>query len=251
MWPLPEVIMSGPTYRIKLYGQSGNDPEKFCRDLAAALGLTPDEARAFLKQVPVVIREGVPKERAERLTEFLASINALVLAESEGPETVADAAMSPQILPVELQRKQAEREDAVRYGFWLVALGAVAATFVLFVGGTILWSYLKVSAKNQPTVQASKTPPSQEPSGQANGQQSVPSAENFEERIAAIESRIEELRAKQVETQEELYHYTLTANEPERLLRAHRINELRDEIRKEAADLKVLKATLKDMLRRQ
>jgi hypothetical protein len=73
--------MSEGLYRIKLYGHVGGDEEDFCRNLAAVLHVDEGKAKSLVAGVPSVLREGVPKHRAEVLMGALKIIRALVIME--------------------------------------------------------------------------------------------------------------------------------------------------------------------------
>ncbi len=79
--------MASPLYRIKLYGHTSDDRDAFVRNLAAILGTDEEGARAALMNVPVVIKEGLPKEKAQSVQETLGLIKALSIMEPTGEET--------------------------------------------------------------------------------------------------------------------------------------------------------------------
>jgi hypothetical protein len=68
-------------YRLKLYGRTSNDPDAFCANLAAVLGIDGSTARDYLNRVPVTMKEGLSEQKAERLRTVLASVGALCLVE--------------------------------------------------------------------------------------------------------------------------------------------------------------------------
>ncbi|MFH0821972.1 MAG: hypothetical protein V2B18_04425, partial [Pseudomonadota bacterium] len=78
--------MPKPYYALKLYGHTGTDHDVFVRKLAAALGVSEDQADRVVKNVPVVLREGLDKQTAEKLKNDLVSINALCIIEGFGDE---------------------------------------------------------------------------------------------------------------------------------------------------------------------
>lgn len=73
--------MTEPRYRLRLYGQSGDDPIAFARSLAALLKIDPGTAEALVGRVPVVIKEDLSEDEAEKLREIIAIIRGLCLVE--------------------------------------------------------------------------------------------------------------------------------------------------------------------------
>jgi hypothetical protein len=131
-------------YRLKLYGRTSSDPEAFCSDLAAVLGIEPSIARDYLNRVPVSIKEGISQQKAERLRSVLASVGALCLLEpmdgEEQPPASPTAAKETSITEALLMRRGRTDEDAgllpsnVRPSM-IVLLGVLV---ILCVGGLYL-----------------------------------------------------------------------------------------------------------------
>ncbi len=117
--------MAGPLYRIKLYGHSGQDGEWFVKKLAVVLQLSEAEAEDLVHAVPVVIKEGIEKDQADRLGEILTSIQALFLVEPMGGvEATAEA--QPAKFGVPEAAEPADRDDALRADIWMT-VGLVCA----------------------------------------------------------------------------------------------------------------------------
>lgn len=85
--------MAEKLYRIKLYGFTGADPEAFAKSVAALVGMEREQIMESLKSPPVVLKEGLTKERADTIVEAINILKGLGLAEpmEAGP---ADEAMA-------------------------------------------------------------------------------------------------------------------------------------------------------------
>lgn len=144
--------MTAPLYRIKLYGHSGQDEEWFAKKLAVILETTDEEAEGLVRTVPVVIKDGLDKDRAERLKEILAAINALFLVEPMGETAVPAESLSEETGGP--ASAEAEKQDARRADIWMTVGVGCAAFLVLFsvVGYIFSWkSFLhqpKISAEH-------------------------------------------------------------------------------------------------------
>lgn len=147
--------MTGPLYRIKLYGHSGQDGEWFVKQLAVVLRMTEEEAERAVQAVPVVVKEGLAKDQADRLEEILTGINALFLVEPMGegealPEFQAEALDSA-------ASADADREDALKADIWMT-VGVVAAGLLIvlsIVGYISSWKNFG-SESTAPVTESSK-----------------------------------------------------------------------------------------------
>ncbi len=79
-------------WALKLYSKTLGSREKFSRDLASILAIDVRTAGEFLDQAPVIIKSGLTKEKAERLSSILASIGALCLIEEQEPSAKTSGA---------------------------------------------------------------------------------------------------------------------------------------------------------------
>ncbi len=83
--------MAGTAYKIKLYGQTGNDPRVFCVQAASLLEVDREHVARLLESAPVIVKEGLSKTRALGLLQALKAINGLVMLEhSDGIVPVSD-----------------------------------------------------------------------------------------------------------------------------------------------------------------
>jgi hypothetical protein len=148
--------MAGPLYRIKLYGHSGQDGEWFVKKLAVVLQLSDAEAEDLVHAVPVVIKEGIEKDPADRLGEILTSIQALFLVEPMG-EIGETAEAQPTTFDVLEATVQADRQDALRADIWMI-IGVVGAGILIVlsvVGYISSWRSFSSEA-SAPTTRSSK-----------------------------------------------------------------------------------------------
>jgi hypothetical protein len=73
--------MSESSYRVKLYGHTETDDETFCQELANALRIRPDQAKALLAKAPVVLKKKATEAQAERLRTVIQSVKGLCIIE--------------------------------------------------------------------------------------------------------------------------------------------------------------------------
>lgn len=129
-----DPIMPEPTYRIKLYGHTSSDGAAFSKNLAMILGIDADEARALLQDVPAVIKQGLPREKAASVVEALALIKALTIMEPEaGAEPGAAAEPIPRADLGTPAVTWEELEEESPWRSWVRPLLAVAVGLVLLV----------------------------------------------------------------------------------------------------------------------
>lgn len=250
------ACMSETTYRIKLYSHISQNPEKFLQDLAAVLGVSTTETLALLRDAPIVIREGLPKDHAEQFGELLKSVGALVLLEPESPETIARAGPSPHLhLSPEAKQHQQNQEDTLRFRVGISVLGVLIALSVLFAGGMVLQSYVRMSAQKQSVTSQNSVKTSADGSSAPVDleDQFQTMAEELEDQIDAIQARLKELRsqAAAIEGEPPAHGGFGPGAEQEQSYRSDRLNEIKAEMRREQQELKRLKALLQDVLRRQ
>lgn len=99
------------TFRLKLYGRMTGDPDAFCTDLAAVMGIDVQTAKHYLDSVPVALKEGLSEEKAERLRGILVSVGALCLVEPMNP--MGEATVAERKDPVSPVSKEASLVDAL------------------------------------------------------------------------------------------------------------------------------------------
>jgi hypothetical protein len=138
--------MPDPKYQVKFYGHVSKDEDLFVRHFARLLEMEEDEVRSLLERVPVVMRDGLDKRRAEELQSNCSSFGALCLIEAmdgdENERASSEAAGNTSLLS---KLKIPTLGDSV--WFWLLA--ASAAAFVILASATFFSSVRHVYRKNQ------------------------------------------------------------------------------------------------------
>jgi hypothetical protein len=149
--------MASSKYRVKLYGHSTEDAEAFSKSLAAVLNREPDEALTILLNVPVVVADGLEKNKAEHVATVIESIKGLCLVEpTEGDEPDTDTkerAPSGRAEPeavssdrVEATREQGDGASNLRQ--WVLI--ALAAGFAVFLVVAYLDTFQEVGERMTP-----------------------------------------------------------------------------------------------------
>jgi hypothetical protein len=140
--------MAGPTYRVKLYGHVNPDADRFVTQLAAVLGVAPDEASALLTQAPVVIREGMERAKAQAFHETLNLIRALAILEAE---TSAPVAGGPGF-PATAGDKEGKPESLSKRitGFQLIMICSLG-TLIALIGAMAVISPFKAMKQGKPS----------------------------------------------------------------------------------------------------
>jgi hypothetical protein len=80
--------MDANAYRVRIYGCSSREPNKFREDLASVLGMSIHATGRLLEQTPVVAKSGLRKLDGEKLCARLESISAWSVLETETGDMV-------------------------------------------------------------------------------------------------------------------------------------------------------------------
>ncbi|MFZ5866524.1 MAG: hypothetical protein ACOYXY_11645 [Thermodesulfobacteriota bacterium] len=105
--------MPDPRYRIKLYGHTSRDAKAFCKNLGLVLGVSESDARELLLEVPVVLKEGLDKERGQALMEALKVVSALCIIERMDREPGTEALPELKLpFPHRIEAPEAEAAEA-------------------------------------------------------------------------------------------------------------------------------------------
>jgi len=180
--------MAGSLYRIKLYGQSGDDPEAFAQSLAELLRIRTPLASALLRRTPVVIRENLTREEAENVREMIAVINGLCLVEAmDGAEEGLSAPLpTKERLAVKTAIFSLSATNMVWFG-----LGAVLLV-IFFLGAFALTPKVSVREKAPGSVFRVQQGPTEGAAGKTA--LDLPTYEqttqDLEQQISAIEEEI-------------------------------------------------------------
>lgn len=180
------IAMPGPACRIKLYGHTGKDLEDFSKKLAAVLHVDEPQAERLLRDAPVVIKEGLDKDEADKLVAMLTALRALCIVEYEGVQPVEEKAKVPSApKPPEAEVfKPVKERDSVRSALWMAVAVGLAGFLILFSVGAYISSYINLYRKEVPRKETTE---------QASPQVPQPAAEIDENKIIETETRIEKL----------------------------------------------------------
>lgn len=140
--------MAGQTYRIKLYGHVNPNADRFVTQLAAALGVSPDEARDLLMRVPVIVREGMERSKAQAFHETLNLIRALAILEAEPQITPA---IGPAGAAEDEEKPPGKTEPLSKRisGFQLIMISGLA-TLIALIGVMAIISPFKAMKQGKP-----------------------------------------------------------------------------------------------------
>ena len=193
-------------YQVKLYGFTSEDARAFCRDLARVLGTTDEEAWSLLLDAPAVVKDGLDKAQARRLSDTLVSISALCLMEPmDGTEEEEEEAHEAPVLEPEAAVLEPElvKRDLWSFRIWSAVVVVVGAGLLVFGAIAYLVSYQNVyPSKGQgaiePTEAATQT------STAETGSETSETRAELIERIEALQSSLNDSRAKAKELEEEI-----------------------------------------------
>ncbi|MGO9572552.1 MAG: hypothetical protein ACLP5H_33970 [Desulfomonilaceae bacterium] len=241
-------------YRIKLYGHSGSDTPLFCKNLATILNIDEDRARTLLRDTPAIIREGIEKEKAEEFCKLLEPIRALCIVEPLDGEIREDdpsAAIVSTPLPASPEADDLKKDVSLRSWIWMVALVVTIGGFLLFVGGGFISSFWNVYHHNRPPVTAPEggAVPSDSQAEQSSADAGPISIEELLAQIDALEARIASNRFRLVQAEEarnEL-HKSARSQNKDLVELALIIRDLKDQIRSDADQLKVLQGKMQEI----
>ncbi len=245
--------MRGTLYRIKLYGHSDSDTELFCRNLAAILAIDEEKAQALLRNTPVVIKEGIPREKAEEFCKLIEQIRALCIIEPVDSEIHEDAVPATDrdfALQTRAMNEFAKKTSPGSW-IWMAVLVVTAGGFLLFAGGSFISSIWSVYHQNRSTVSS----PVQDAQSTTSGSglevaaPSPVSAEDLFARIDALKAGIESARFELAQAEEILAGlYKSPRSQPKEFEdQALIIKGLREKIRADLAQLQVLKGKLEEI----
>lgn len=237
-------------YRIRLYGHSGGDTELFCKNLSAILDIDEEGARTLLLDTPVVIKEGMEKEKAEEFCKVLEPIRALCIVEpAEGPPredapsaTIASASHSESVEADDLKKSA-----SLRSWIWMVALVLATGAFLLIVGGGFISSFWNLYRHNRPPATAPE--PTESQSERSSTEDRPASWEELRPQIEELEARIEFNRFSlaQVEEARDRLYRSARSQSKDLEEQALIIRDLRDLIRSEMAQLQILRWKLQQI----
>lgn len=148
-------------YKIKLYGHTAENSQRFVKDLSVLLGVDEQAALDILESAPAVIGRTPSQEQAEHLRQRLALIRGLCLVEAEeSDEAVSESAVdqADSGLPTAetLDIEELEKKDSFLSYMWLSALVGVTVIALLVGGAIFLAQWWRLSASYRP---ASQHPP--------------------------------------------------------------------------------------------
>ncbi len=246
--------MPGTLYRIKLYGHSGSDTELFCRNLAALMDIDAERARTLLSDAPAIIKEGIEKQKAEEFCKQLEPIRALCMIEPMDGEVIEkppSEAIASTLLPESPEADDLKKKAARRSWIWTAALAATIGVLLIFVGSGVISSLWRAYHHNRP--------PATAPRGSAGPIDSqvepLPadagpvSFEELQAQVDELEARIESNRFRLAQAEQARDGLHRSPRTPNRDLEANAliIRDLKDEIQRDAAELKILKRRLEKM----
>jgi hypothetical protein len=136
--PIPRnSVIPQRRYRVRLYGQTADDPHRFFKNLGVILRTDEAGARQIMRQAPVVVKEGVDKQTGEALLGTLRMIQALCLLEpmnGEEPEPDSVNRFVMEALKEAQTDGPVEKQDSYRPNF----------STALAMAGTTLFAFLVV-----------------------------------------------------------------------------------------------------------
>jgi hypothetical protein len=192
-------------YQVKLYGFTSEDARAFCRDLARVLRTTDEEAWSLLLDAPLVVKDGLDKAQAQRLSETLVSISALCLMEPmDGTAEEEEVPEAPPLVP-EATEPEPELVNRALWSFRIWSAIVVVVGVGLLVFGAIAYF---VSYRNLSPVKGSGANQSSEVTTQTKAAESGPEAAETRakliERIEALQTSLNDSRAKAKELEDEI-----------------------------------------------
>jgi hypothetical protein len=246
------IEMANTGYRIKLYGHTADDREKFCTDLAVLLGVDVGIARELVDNVPVVIGRTATKEQAEHLRDRLGLIRGLCLVEAEEVDLPqVDAVAGPPLTFTPEQETEARtRRDSFLSNLWLTILIGLIGTVGLVGSGVFVAHWIRMYKENQEATVA----PQKTESVVAEGVQHQPvDPEAYQKelrgRIETLEATLEQLRFQAMWQEEEMKKWYATRPLNHEEIRRSKVQRAvtEDEIKATVRELRELRAKLTGM----
>lgn len=218
--------MAGPKYRIKLYGHTSKNLQSFLRHLASILKTDEDGARRVLMKVPVVIKEGIDREKAQSLQEALTLIDALCLIEPTPGEKTEPVATDPAVIKLLAKSVRSESTPTKKWTskIWLPLGLGVATVLLVWIALAIISSHRLPSA-HRPASSISRGTAGSAP---AQGQ-SLPYEGYSKEELVAL---MEELRTDEAELR-----ISLEAEQKALVALYNQVGSGRDELRRKKRDV--------------
>ena len=192
-------------YQVKLYGFTSEDARAFCRDLARILGTTEEEAWSLLLDAPLVVKEGLDKARAQRLSETLVSISALCLMEPMDEIEEEEGELEAPIPMLEVAETEPEpvKPDLWSFRIWSAVVAVTGAALPVFGAVEYFASYrnlypAKGPATERPTDFTTQTKTTE------SGRETTETRVELIERMATLEASLNDSRDKAKELEDDI-----------------------------------------------
>lgn len=237
-------------YQVKFYGFTSEDARGFCRELARVLNTTEEQAWGYLMDAPLVVKDGLNKAEAQRLSDALASIHALCLVEPMNGTMEQEEEPEPsKPLPtfVEPALDFAKR-DQRSFRIWSAVLVGAVTVLVVFGAIAYLGSYRSLSRVGRPADERPSEVKAQTPVPEP-GPETQETREQLTERIEALVERFNDLRDQMKLLNDEI-NATAGAmgTDPVELReKQRRLQVQRTELTKIESELRSLRRQLADM----
>ncbi|MFC1833147.1 hypothetical protein ACFL2Q_00250 [Thermodesulfobacteriota bacterium] len=126
--------MPEPKYRVKFYGHTAPDEVVFCKNLAAILQTTPEDAVGLLRNCPVVVSDNIDKSKADKMAALITSMRGLCLSEPVEESTVEEQvqSLSSAQRVARMEKEAAGHKEDLRYRIWGSIVILVTAGFLIF-----------------------------------------------------------------------------------------------------------------------
>lgn len=193
-------MMAEGSYRLKIYGYSGDDPDGFCRDMAAVLAIDVETARECLASAPSVVKTGLSRATAEKVRDILAEKKGLILSEPENPDLEPESAIQ---LDLPISGPPDEQEDSVpvmdtRTALILGTVAAIILVMVVYLGVGLIKSVIKVKRESQP-VEGLQAPAQEQRQSGPSPQEYRAMADELQARVQQTETDLEHLKFRLAE----------------------------------------------------
>jgi|GEM_PF-4790630 len=202
--------MNNLRYNIKLYGYTGDDPDAFCRTLARSLELPVEQARDLLKQVPIVIMEGVDHAKADKIHALLVASQGLIIMEpiynAEAGTQAAASLHEPTVLPYYPDLEEDKEDESLRWWIWTSLLAGLSGILVLFVMISFVSTYIQTDRSHSPdpaVSAAEETPADLNTDTEDLSAETQSLIADIYARIEMLQSSIPELQARVTEAQKD------------------------------------------------
>ena len=222
--------------------------------MAALLHIDSERARTLLSDAPAIIKEGIEKQKAEKFRKQLEPIRALCIVEpmdGEVIEKAPSATIASTSLPEISEGDDLKKKAAFSSWIWTTALVATIGSLLIFIASGVMSSFWRSYHHNRPPAAAAEgsAGPIDSQAEPLPADAGPVSTQELQAQIDELEAGIESQKFRLTQAEEvlgKMYGSSRGSNK-DLQEQALLVRDMRDQIRRDATELKILKRRLEEI----